>query len=1556
MRTPIRSGTVWGAGGGLIGLLACLCASSAWALDHSGTCSGTFSPVDNPHRLVGTCSVPAGQTLNILAGVILQGQNNTLQVQAGGTLVAVGTSAAQRDVQLQNVFVSFSGPSGATPPSTGQLANCVVTGPSGNTVISISDASPTVSHCTVSGVATGLSISGSSLVTPAQPMVSANTLSVSSFGIQVSGTAQPTLTGNAITTNNVGLDYSGTAAGTATGNTINFVAQGSAGRRGIQVSGSATPLIDSNTLNDDGTEADIGIAVTVSPGVGVQVTNNTIHASGTDRVLSLDPDVFAAGPVISGNLFPNGVAGGIGLSGTLSGSSTLGPLQGQSTYTLLNTMSVAAGATLTIAPGIALVGQNNTLQVQAGGTLVAVGTSAAQRDVQLQNVFVSFSGPSGATPASAGQLANCTVTGPSGTAISISDASPTVSHCTVSGVATGLSISGSSLVTPAQPIVSANTLSVSSVGIQVSGTAQPTLTGNAITTNNVGLDYSGTAAGTATGNTINFVAQGSAGRRGIQVSGSATPLIDSNTLNDDGTEADIGIAVTVSPGVGVQVTNNTIHASGTDRVLSLDPDVFAAGPVINGNVFPDGVAGGIGLSGTLSGSSTVGPLQGQSTYTLLNTMSVAAGATLTIAPGIALVGQNNTLQVQAGGTLVAVGTSAAQRDVQLQNVFVSFSGPSGATPASAGQLANCTVTGPSGTVISISDASPTVSHCTVSGVATGVSISGSSLVTPAQPIVSANTLSVSSVGIQVSGTAQPTLTGNAITTNNVGLDYSGTAAGTATGNTINFVAQGSAGRRGIQVSGSAAPLIDSNTLNDDGTEADIGIAVTVSPGVGVRVTNNTIHASGTDRVLSLDPDVFAAGPVISGNVFPEGVPGGIGLGGTLSGSSTLGPLQGQSTYTLLNTLSVGAGATLTIAPGITLVGQNNTLQVLAGGTLVAVGSSAAQRDVQLQNVFVSFSGPSGATPASGGQLANCTVTGPSGTVISISDASPTVSHCTVSGVATALSISGSSLVSPAQPMVRANTLSVSSVGIQVSGTAQPTLTGCTIQGASSGVLLSGTTNSALDTNTFTLNTNAIDVRGGTALSTTNQNTLDRNSFSLRFDGTAALFSAFPVNFDSNDFQGSADQNLIGLPSSLVISTNGTIQAARVPYLVAGLTVNAGSTLVVEPCTIFENTSSSSFVVNGDLVAGGDPVCPIIFSSQTPKNGTRWRGLRLNNQAVSSASFIDSCIVEFGGASSESALRLNNSSINVGNSSVESNAAVGLEITNAATPTITGTVIALNAGDGVLTSSGGHPVITQSSILLNGGFGMRNTDCAVIKTPISAERNYWGDDTGPLDNSNDAGGLFNPGGRGSQVTDCIDYDPWTRLGPSIAGTIAAISGGGQSGPPGSLLPQPLVVEVRSSLGSLLQDVDVIFSVAGGDGRVETAQPVKTGADGRASAQFRLGLTAGGNQVAVTARDINSPLAAFVAQGQGGGGGSLFALTTVPAATRPGQAGTGDVNGDGHVNAADAAIIEAVLSDELAADEGSAAYFSARGDVNGDGIVDRGDEMVILGFAIRIGGSR
>jgi hypothetical protein len=72
-------------------------------------------------------------------------------------------------------------------------------------------------------------------------------------------------------------------------------------------------------------------------------------------------------------------------------------------------------------------------------------------------------------------------------------------------------------------------------------------------------------------------------------------------------------------------------------------------------------------------------------------------------------------------------------------------------------------------------------------------------------------------------------------------------------------------------------------------------------------------------------------------------------------------------------------------------------------------------------------------------------------------------------------------------------------------------------------------------------------------------------------------------------------------------------------------------------------------------------------------------------------------------------------------------------------------------------------VSGSTVADNAAYGVENLSTAAY---VDAEGNWWGDATGPLDNSDDTGtgGLYNPGGLGNEVTDYVDYEPW--LGGNI----------------------------------------------------------------------------------------------------------------------------------------------------------------------------------------------
>ena len=77
-------------------------------------------------------------------------------------------------------------------------------------------------------------------------------------------------------------------------------------------------------------------------------------------------------------------------------------------------------------------------------------------------------------------------------------------------------------------------------------------------------------------------------------------------------------------------------------------------------------------------------------------------------------------------------------------------------------------------------------------------------------------------------------------------------------------------------------------------------------------------------------------------------------------------------------------------------------------------------------------------------------------------------------------------------------------------------------------------------------------------------------------------------------------------------------------------------------------------------------------------------------------------------------------------------------------------------------------------------------------------------------------------------------------------IEKISGDAQTGPAGSTLPAPLVVQVNDAGGSPVPNVTVVFTVLEGDGSTSTSTAL-TGPDGRASTTFTTGTISGTPQV-------------------------------------------------------------------------------------------------------------
>ena len=112
----------------------------------------------------------------------------------------------------------------------------------------------------------------------------------------------------------------------------------------------------------------------------------------------------------------------------------------------------------------------------------------------------------------------------------------------------------------------------------------------------------------------------------------------------------------------------------------------------------------------------------------------------------------------------------------------------------------------------------------------------------------------------------------------------------------------------------------------------------------------------------------------------------------------------------------------------------------------------------------------------------------------------------------------------------------------------------------------------------------------------------------------------------------------------------------------------------------------------------------------------------------------------------------------------------------------------------------------------------------------------------------------------------DVSEWKR--PPFPFGLETISGDGQQGAPGAVLPHPLVVEVRDQYGDPLPDAAVTFTVTAGDGKLSgrfTVEHTTTDANGRAELTLTLEPNPGPNIVGVSLG--GRELVTFTAEGVG-----------------------------------------------------------------------------------------
>jgi len=1327
-------------------------------------------------------------------------------------------------------------------------------------------------------------------ITTGSPTISGNTFN-SSSGVLVSGTgANPLIQDNNFTLKSVGVRFSNNAGGTANNNVF-MPSVATDGYNAIDINDTSFPIITGNTINDADQANDIGIRLDIAVGGSPQITGNTICATADDIPILLNPDFFAIGgtATISGNTLSCGWARGIGLAGSTNANGLMTVVNGQTDFSLTGSLTITAGDTFTINDGsINLQGENRIISIRGAFN----GSNFTMDDVKLE----VQSGGSMTLDQVIFTGTNHTIrylSGHAGGSITDSDLSTTSSAYPIQ-------------ITTGSPTITGNTFNSGS-GVSVSGIGtNPLIQGNNFTLKYVGVYFSSSAGGTVNNNVFT-PSVATDDYNAIDINGTSSPIITGNTIHDADQGINIGIRLDIQAGGNSQITGNTICATADDIPILLDPDFFAVGStaIISGNTFSCGWARGIGLAGSTSANGLMTVVDGQSDFFLTGSLTITAGDTFTINDGsINLQGENRTISIRGalnGSNFVMDGLNLwVQSGGSMTLDQVTFTGSNQTiryqSGHAGGSITDSDLSTTSGYLIQITTGSPTITGNTFN---------------------SASGVSVSDIG------ANPLIQDNNFTLKSVGVRFSNNAGGTANNNVF-MPSVATDGYNAIDINDTSFPIITGNTINDADQADDVGIRVDIEAGGNPQITGNTICATADDIPVLLDPDFFAVGgtATISGNTFSCGWDRGIGLAGSTSANGLMTVVDGQTDFFLTDTLTISSGNTFTISDGsINLLGgsdsQGFSNQVSVYGAFS--GSNFAMDGVSLRVRSggsmtldqVTYTGTNHTirylSGSVGGSITNSEVRTTSGSTIQITSVAPLISDNIFWGMSTGVSVTNS------------NPLTIT-----------PNIENNVFNCVTTGISLAGNMDATISNNDFTESTSAITLSGDTLNPNISGNTFTRNDRSLNFSNSAALFSAWPGMFTNSTFIGSAGENRIGLPSSL--SQSGIIPVMPVSYkATSSLTVPSDTELIIPAGISMSFEANRHLYVNsgGRLIASGSKEFPVVFTGIPGQSA--WGGISVSGEAE-----FDHCVIEF----ATTALSVDAANVPIDDCRI-SDSTIGLLATDAATVVdINNSSIVFNSRDGIRLNQGTISV-GHSSIFNNSSLGINN---AVSDSEISAEYVYWGHDSGPLDDSDDtdSGGLFNSEGQGQKVSDYVDYDPWAILAPTRQGSIVITAGDGQSGPIGSTLPVALEVQVLSLLDNPIENVEVIFSVTVGDASIVELQPIITNAGGLATAQLQLGINAGPVEVAVTARDINSPLATFSAEGSLALQISTSPIDFVITADKTGQ--LGDVNGDGKVNNHDAVLIMALVAGEL--EEYSAAIkFYNSADVNSDGVVDSGDALLL-----------
>ncbi len=241
--------------------------------------------------------------------------------------------------------------------------------------------------------------------------------------------------------------------------------------------------------------------------------------------------------------------------------------------------------------------------------------------------------------------------------------------------------------------------------------------------------------------------------------------------------------------------------------------------------------------------------------------------------------------------------------------------------------------------------------------------------------------------------------------------------------------------------------------------------------------------------------------------------------------------------------------------------------------------------------------------------------------------------------------------------------------------------------------------------------------------------------------TSGIGSAFPT-YENNTWSATDRVIVIGN-----IQESGTWAYAATPYLIKGeLRVERNATLTIEPGVElqFLNELSGLQLMHTRLLAKGTKDKPIKFTRAQEFTGS-WKSLYIFGEPDEGPTELENCIFEYGGYTP-----LTNPQFGV------------ITVDDSAAPIIKRTVITGSVNSGVFITNDAKPTFRHCIIEGNTQYGMFNAKRNLV---TDAQECWWGDATGPLDQSN-IDTLYNPDGKGQKVTNYIDYRNWLTVATGI----------------------------------------------------------------------------------------------------------------------------------------------------------------------------------------------